>query len=160
MCTVRKTLRIIDSLSEWTGKTTSWACVVLILVLLYEVTARYAFHAPTKWASLTGSMLLCTIVTLGWAYVYKLGEHIRVDVFYARLSARGKAILDVLGALFFLFPFVFLLTYVSFGQLIVSVSFHETLSGYVWYPTGQPNQSSSGSRLIAFSLARFGSIPS
>ena len=35
------------------------------------------------------------------AFAYKEDQHVRVDVFYAKLSARGKAMADVFTSIFF-----------------------------------------------------------
>ena len=97
-------VRFIDSISELIGKTVRWACVALVLVLVYEVIARYVFNAPTIWAHETAVMLGGTVVALGWAYTHRHHGHVRVDVIYTHLSPRGKAFTDVLCAFFLLFP--------------------------------------------------------
>ncbi len=101
---MRSIIRVIDSISEWTGKTVRWVCLVLVVVVVYEVTARFVFNAPTLWAFETICMLLCTIGALGWAYTHRHHGHVRVDVLYTLLSPRGRAIIDVGGYLIFFFP--------------------------------------------------------
>ena len=82
---MRATLRVIDSISEWTGKIIRWLCVVLVGVVVYGVILRYVFNSPTMWAYETSIMLGTTIYVLGWAYVHRHGGHIRVEVFYIGL---------------------------------------------------------------------------
>ena len=110
---MRVIVRIIESISEWMGNAVRWACVALVLVLVYEVMMRYAFTAPTIWAHQTSCMLGSTFAAVGWAYVHRHRGHVRIDVFYARLSPRGKAVVDVLCAFFLLFPLLLVLIYTA-----------------------------------------------
>ncbi len=135
---MRIIVKVIDSISEWTGKIARWVCVALVLVLVYEVTARYVFNAPTIWAYETATMFGGTIAALGWAYTHRHHGHVRIDVFYTRLSARGKAITDIIGALLFFFPLLFLLTYTATKQVEFSWFIHETLMESYWYPPALP----------------------
>jgi len=101
---MRTVVRVFDSISEHTGKVVLWAAIALVLVLCYEVTMRYVFDAPTNWVMETAMMLGGTIAALGWAYTHRHHGHVRVDVIYTHLSPRGKAIIDVVCSLVFLFP--------------------------------------------------------
>ncbi len=135
---MRIIVRAIDSISEWTGKTIRWACVALVLVLVYEVTARYVFNAPTIWAHETSCMLGGTIVALGWAYTHRHHGHVRVDVLYMHLSPRGKAIVDVLCASFLLFPLLAILIYMAADFMWVAWLRGEVLIESYWYPPSGP----------------------
>ncbi|MFC1903880.1 TRAP transporter small permease subunit [Chloroflexota bacterium] len=135
---MKKTIEVIDSIINWVGRTARWACVALILVLLYEVTARYAFNAPTNWAYETSMMLGCTIAALGWAYTHLHNGHVRIDVFYDRLSPRRKAISDVIGALLFFFPLLFILVYAATEMVQFSWSINEKWIESNWYPPALP----------------------
>ena len=57
--------------------------------------------------------LFSLLFLLGAAYTLKHNSHVRVDVFYGRLSAKGKAWVNVLGTLLFLFPFCTLMLIMS-----------------------------------------------
>ena len=135
---MRKIVQVIDSVSEWTGKIVRWACVALVLVLIYEVTMRYVFGAPTIWAYETSMMLGATIAALGWAYTHRHHGHVRIDIFYGRLSTRWKAITDAFGALLFFFPLLFALTYAAVNKVKFSWLIKETLIESVWYPPATP----------------------
>ena len=136
--TMKTIVRVIDSISEGTGKIIHWACVALIVLMCFEVTARYVFNSPTIWSFELGRMLGVTIAFMGWAYTHRHHGHVRIDVFYTRLSARGKAITDIIGALLFFFPLLFLLTYTATKQVEFSWFIHETLMESYWYPPALP----------------------
>jgi len=149
---MKKIVRVIDSVSEWTGKTVRWACVALVLVLCYEVTARYVFTAPTIWAHETSCMLGGTIVALGWAYTHRHHGHVRVDVFYARMSPKGKAITDVLCAFFLLFPLLAILIYTAADFMWIAWLKSEVLIESYWYPPAGPIRTGMFLGLCLFAL--------
>jgi TRAP-type mannitol/chloroaromatic compound transport system permease small subunit len=109
-------VRVIDSISEYSGLVIRWLCLALVLVLCFEVTARYVFNAPTMWASDSASMMGGAIAAVGWAYTHRHGGHVRVDVFYNHLSSRGQAILDITLSLIFFFPLILALAYISWDR--------------------------------------------
>jgi len=99
-------LKFVDAISQKVGSAARWLCVALILVGVFEVTMRYVFDAPTIWAYETSSMIGGSIYALGWAFALLHKSHIRVDVFFSRLSLRGQAIADSVLALIFFFPLI------------------------------------------------------
>jgi len=135
---MRTAVRVIDSISEYTGMIIRWVCLALVLVLCFEVTSRYFFDAPTAWASDTSSMMGGAIAALGWAYTHRHGGHVRVDVFYSHLSPRGQAILDVTLSLLFFFPLLIALVYVSWDKMWFSWEMGEVLNRSNWYPITGP----------------------
>jgi len=149
---VRTIIRVIDSISEGTGRVARWVCVALVIALCYEVTARYGFGAPTIWAHVTSCMLGGTIVALGWAYTHKHHGHVRVDVFYTHLSPRRKAIVDVVGGLLFFFPLLIVYVYVAVGEVWFSWSTGEVLLESYWYPPATPIRTVFALGLFLFAL--------
>jgi TRAP-type mannitol/chloroaromatic compound transport system permease small subunit len=90
-------LRVVDSISDWSGRITSYLVYVGIFVLSFEVFARYFFNAPTVWAHGYSQRIFGTYFVLIGAYTLLKGGHVRVDVVYVRLRARGKLILDMVN---------------------------------------------------------------
>ncbi len=89
-----KLLSIIDSISEWVAKSTGFLVVVVTLLIVSEVTLRYAFNSPTKWGLELSIYLSMYIYLMAGAYAHSLRAHIRVDIIYNRLTPRGRAIWD------------------------------------------------------------------
>ncbi len=135
---MRKILRVIDSISEWTAKAISWFCVALVLVLVYDVVMRYVFGGATVWAYETAVMLGATIYIMGWAFVHRLREHIRVDVFYVHLSPRKQVIIDIIGTLLFLLPLLVVMIDTSIFYMVRAWKIGEVLAETFWYPPAGP----------------------
>ena len=135
---MRTILGIIDSISHWTGSSARWLCLALVLVGAYDVILRYAFNAPTIWAYETSVMLGGGIYALGWAYSHLHKSHVRVDVFYARVSPRGRALIDIVGALVLFFPLMVILIKTSFAWTWTAWANNEVMIETYWYPPAAP----------------------
>ena len=108
----------IDRFSDRVGKFVYWLTLVMVLLGAYNALARY-FDRYTG-LSLSSNLyfelqwyLYSIVFLLGAAYTLKSDSHVRVDVFYGRLSERGKAWINVIGTLAFLIPFCILMLIVS-----------------------------------------------
>jgi TRAP-type mannitol/chloroaromatic compound transport system permease small subunit len=110
MDATRAFVKKIDTLSEWCGRIFSWFIVAVILLSLFEVFTRRILGKPTIWTHETLSYLFCASIVLTMAYTLKHGQHVKVDLIYARLPPKKKAILDIITFVFFLgfFSTVFL----------------------------------------------------
>jgi len=128
----------IDLISEWTAKAVSWLTVALVLVLVFDVTERYVFGGATVWAYETGTMLGATIYVMGWAYVHRMREHIRVDVIYVHLKPRAQLIIDVIGTILFLLPLLYVLLDTSIYYMLRAWRIEEKLAETFWYPPAGP----------------------
>lgn len=75
-----------------------------MFILIYEVSMRYVFNAPTIWVYELCGIFYGVFFLLGGAYAELYGAHIRVDFFYAKYSTRTKAVVSLLAqGLFYLF---------------------------------------------------------
>ena len=135
---MRIILRIIDTTSDWAGRSVRWLAVFLVLVMTTEVIMRYVFNNPTMWAFETSIMLGATIYAIAWSYVYRHRANVRVDVIYTHLSPRVKGIIDVVGTLFLFFPLIVILTDASITNAWEAWVNKERLEQTFWYPPSGP----------------------
>jgi len=149
---VRKIAASIFKLSEITGQIIKYLVMALVLVLFTEVTSRYLFNSPTVWALETSKMLLGTIGACGWAYTYKVGGHVRVDVLYTMLPRRGRALIDVVMAVLFLFPLVGVLVNVGWKWAIRAWVTGEKMIESSWLPPAAPFRTALVVGFILFAL--------
>lgn len=68
-----------------------------MLIVTYDVIARYVFNQPSMWAGEIASYLLIAIVFLGLAQNLRQGSHIRIDVVTNLLSVRTRLVLEVIA---------------------------------------------------------------
>ncbi|MFO7984605.1 MAG: TRAP transporter small permease subunit [Desulfatiglandaceae bacterium] len=135
---MEKFLRIIDRSSELTGKGASFLIVILTLAIGYDITIRYLFDKANFWAFDITYMLYGTYTMLGAAYCHYQKGHVRMDLFYSKLSARGRARMDVICYIFLFFPLFCILLY-KCGQGAWWALVHgETSHASVWRPSLAP----------------------
>jgi len=108
--------RITDGI-EWlnikTGEFVAFWAVISVFVYYYEVIARFAFNSPTNWVHESMFLMYGMQYMLAGAFAYQCDQHVRVDVFYVKLSPRGRAIADIVTSVFF---FIFILTMLWTGS--------------------------------------------
>jgi len=103
-------LRLIDNISDWSGKLTSFLMTVIIGLMIYSVIRRYVFHTPFNYLSITRNYFI-VFIALGAAYTLRSHAFINVDIVQRRLSLRMRAIVDVFTSiLFFLFCLALFIT--------------------------------------------------
>jgi TRAP-type mannitol/chloroaromatic compound transport system permease small subunit len=76
----------------------------MTVAVAYEVVARYAFHAATKWTYEVTYMTYGAQFMMASAYTLLKGGHIRTDVFHEHWSATTRATIDAVCYLLFFFP--------------------------------------------------------
>jgi len=131
-------MNIIDKINRRIGEWLQWFMISIIVVVLIDVMMRYVFSRPVMWTRDTVLMLACAMYVLSWADIERVDQHIRVDLVYQLLSARGKAIMDLVSALLFFFPLMILLAYVSFRWAVESWQVNERSTETFWYPPLAP----------------------
>jgi len=115
----------IDGLSDWTGRAVAWLTLGMVLVTCAVVLLRYAFNLG--WIALQESItyLHALVFMLGAAYTLRHDGHVRVDIFYRKLSPRGQAWIDLCGSLLLLLPVCVFILWVSWEYVAASWSLLE-----------------------------------
>ena len=131
----------IDTISLWTGRVVAWMTLPLMLVIVYEVLARYVFTAPTRWAYDISRMLYGAMFMLGAAYALSKGVHIRADFIYRRWSVKTQGWVDTLLYVICYFPTMIIFLWVSTEWAWVSVSRWERGTDTAWMPLLGPLKS-------------------
>ncbi|MBU2982013.1 TRAP transporter small permease subunit [Lentibacter algarum] len=76
------------------------ACVLgVIFVVASNVLVRYFFGTGTVWTQELEWHLLAGVATLGMAYTYQQGQHVRVDMIYKPAGPKTKAAIDLAAAI-------------------------------------------------------------
>lgn len=135
---MKATLDVIDQISVWSGKTARWLCLLIVLVIVYEVAARYIFDAPTIWAHSTSEMINVAIASLGWAYTHQVKAHVRIDAIYSHLSYRKQAFVDSAAFILLFIPIIGALWWAAIVRVLFSISVNEKIMGTNWFPTTIP----------------------
>ncbi len=131
---MQSVIDLIDNLIERIGRTISWLTLAMVLLVVVIVTLRYAFQIGSIALQESVMYVNALIFTLGAAYTLKEQGHVRVDIFYSRLSERRKALVDLLGAAIFLLPSAVFIIWVSWDYVSVAWRIRESSAD----PSGMP----------------------
>ena len=99
---VNSVVKAIDFIIDNIGRVGSWCSLLMVMAMLLVVILRYGFQVGSISLQESITYLNCFIFCSGVAYALKEGAHVRVDVLYSKLSSKSKALVDLLGTLFFL----------------------------------------------------------
>jgi TRAP-type mannitol/chloroaromatic compound transport system permease small subunit len=102
-----------------------WLTSALVVLIFADVVLRYLFSSTSAWVMELEWHLFSLIFLLCAGYTLKNDQHVRVDLFYARLTRRGKAWVDLIGTLLFLLPWCAIVIYTSFKYAENSFAFRE-----------------------------------
>jgi TRAP-type mannitol/chloroaromatic compound transport system permease small subunit len=129
-----KLVRAIDWITDSTGIWIAALSVPLVAAVVYEVVARYFFHAPTIWSFDVTYMLYGTLFMLGCAYALHKGAHIRTDFFFERWSVRTKGVIDSIAYIVFFFPAFVTFFVVSWNEAYYAYTINEVSEQTPWRP--------------------------
>lgn len=122
---LKRLIDVIDTVNDRIGRIVAWLTLLTVLTAVTVALLRYVFDIGYIWMQESYIWMHGLIFMLGAGYTLLHGGHVRVDVFYNKLSARGQAWVDVLGVLFLLLPMTALIGWTSWDYVADSWLSHE-----------------------------------
>ncbi|MFW6077911.1 MAG: TRAP transporter small permease subunit [Hyphomicrobiales bacterium] len=113
MSALSKFVRAVDWLNEQVGRLAAWLTLVTVLICATVVVLRYGLSEGYVWMQELYVWTGGAIFMLGAGYTLLHNGHVRVDIFYARASEKRRALIDLIGTLVFLLPWLVLVFIVS-----------------------------------------------
>lgn len=117
---------LFDRISNTTGKAISWLTLAMVILTSIIVVMRYIFDAGLIWMQESVTWMHAAVFMIGAAYTLLHEEHVRVDIFYRKMSDRGRAIVDLVGVVLFLLPLCGFLALMAYDFAAAAWSIHET----------------------------------
>lgn len=112
----------INRLNNSVGKWTAWLALTMVLVQFVVVVMRYIFGIGSIMMQESVIYMHGILFMAGAGYTLLHEGHVRVDIFYREASVRTKAVVDLLGAIFFLIPVSVLIWVYSWSYVLQSWS--------------------------------------
>jgi TRAP-type mannitol/chloroaromatic compound transport system permease small subunit len=139
-------IRISDGLRgfvEFVGRWGSWLIIPLIVITVFDVTARKLVWIQIWLVDNFGRIFESTLLqelewhfhtalfalVLGYGYIHN--THVRVDLIRERLSFRRKAWVEFIGLTFFLIPYCAIVIYFAYIYAYDSYVIHEISASQV-----------------------------
>lgn len=98
-------VRWVDRINLYAGRLAMVIFFAMAAIMLWSTVSRALFGVSVNWSLEMTQFLLSAFYLLGGAYSLQHGSHVRMDLFYSRLSLRRRAGLDavtLLAVIFFL----------------------------------------------------------
>ncbi|MFN3992720.1 MAG: TRAP transporter small permease subunit [Tabrizicola flagellatus] len=92
---IRAYVRIVDKVSDYVGYLAASLIFFMGATLLLDAVTRNVLNIPVHWAIELTQFTLAAYYFMGGPITLKNNEHVRMDLWYANLSDRGKAKLDL-----------------------------------------------------------------
>ena len=128
-------VNLIDWLCIKIGRITMYMVFVMMFVLVLSFVTRNIINIPLMWIIEMAQFIITGYYLLGGGYSMIMGDHVRMDLVYSKLSDLNKAKLDAFTSFFLVFYLITLL-YGSISSLIYTLETNQRLftawAPYVW----------------------------
>lgn len=111
---LQKVADAIDALNEWVGNKVAWLSLAMAVVMFLTVILRYVFDMGWIWMQESVVYMHGILFMVAAGFTLKHEQHVRIDIIYDRLSQRKKAVINLLGTVFFLLPTCFAIFYYAY----------------------------------------------
>jgi len=110
-------IKKIDRINLFIGRSVMWLAVFLAVVQFAVVILRYVFSIGFIPMQESIWYMSSILFMTGAGYTLLADGHVRVDVFYREARDRSRAMVDLLGGLFFLMPVCIATLWLSFSYV-------------------------------------------
>lgn len=94
----------IDRLNERVGRAVSWLVIAMVFTTFTVAVLRYGFNVGWVWMQESYVWMHGIIFMVAVGYTFLHDGHVRIDIVYASLNIRGRALINLLGVIFLLLP--------------------------------------------------------
>jgi TRAP-type mannitol/chloroaromatic compound transport system permease small subunit len=115
----------VDAVVDAVGRVTSWLVLAVIVALFGQLPLREWVGAGHILANDYGQIAHAAVFMIGVAYAMRWDGHVRLDVFYQRMSRRARLLVDLGGTVFFVLPWIGMVLWFSWATTVRSVAVFE-----------------------------------
>lgn len=129
--------KLIDGLTRRIGKFVLWLILATTLISAGNAIVRKAFSVGSNSLLEIQWYLFAAVFMLGSGYALLKNAHVRIDFIAARLSARARNWIDVIGIMLVLIPFCVILIVLGwpyFAQAYHSGEMSQNAGGLIRWP--------------------------
>ena len=128
-------VNIIDKICEKVGRFVMYWVFFMMFLLILSFVTRNIINIPLMWIIEMAQFTITAYYLLGGGYSMLTDDHVRMDLFYGKLSTKGKAKMDIFTSIFLIF-FLVVLFFGSITSLIYTIETKQKLftawAPYVW----------------------------
>ena len=116
----------IDKLNQYCGCVVSWLTLTMVITTFLVVVMRYLFNIGSIALQESITWMHALVFMIGVSYTLKREGHVRVDIFYQKMSPRLRAWVNLSGTLFFLLPLFGFILWACWDYVLFSWSLNES----------------------------------
>ena len=116
---------LFDNINRYTGYLCAFLVVLMTVNVFIVVFLRYLFGISFIWLQETYVWMHAYIFMAGAGFTYLNDAHVRIDIIYRSSSKVYKAIVDLVGNVFLLMPFLYIIWSYSFPFVYKSFQINE-----------------------------------
>jgi TRAP-type mannitol/chloroaromatic compound transport system permease small subunit len=120
-----KAERFFQRISRILGRILAMVFLLMTINIFYDVVMRYFFHNSSVAMQEMEWHLFSIVILFGVSVALLEEGHVRVDFLYDRFSVRKKAVINIIGTVFFLLPLACLIFFGSFEFVMDSYGMNE-----------------------------------
>ena len=116
---------ILSTINKYAGYFCAFLVVLMTINVFLVVVLRYLFGISFIWLQETYVWMHAYIFMAGAGFTYLNDAHVRIDIIYRSSSKVYKAIVDLVGNIFLLMPFLYIIWSYSFPFVYKSFQINE-----------------------------------
>ena len=128
-------VNIVDTICEKVGRFVMYWVFFMMFLLILSFVTRNIINFPLMWIIEMAQFTITAYYLLGGGYSMLTDDHVRMDLFYGKLSNKGKAKMDVFTSFFLIF-YLIILFMGSITSLVYTIETKQKLftawAPYVW----------------------------
>ena len=110
----------LDKVTEFLGRSIAWLTLVMVLLSFLIVVLRYGFNIGSIAMQESVLYLHAMVFMLGAAYTFKHDGHVRVDIFYQKMSEKQRAYVNLFGLLCLYLPVAIFIFVICFDYVALA----------------------------------------
>ncbi len=113
-------MKLLHNFAQLTGKSIAWLTLLMVLFSVVNVAASWLFNYSWIWLRESVTWMHGANFLLAAAYTLNRQAHVRVDIFYAKMSLKKQALVDFVGTIMLLLPTALFIAWASWPAFALS----------------------------------------
>ena len=119
---MERNLKKVERFFDKVGNVVGYVCIFVMFLMIadvfFNVTARYFFKYGNVGLQELEWHFFSVIILLGMSYALKDDAHVRVDIFYEKMSVKKRALINMAGVILFILPLALLVAWLSWDYVV------------------------------------------
>lgn len=128
---------LIEKIAYLGGYLSGWLVPLMMLLVVVDVFMRYVMHQPLMVADEFSAYMLVALSFLGFAYTWRQGGHVRIEVLVSRFPPRINDWVRLIG-LILTFIFMIELDRAAYKMIVYALEMKMRSSTWLMFPLFWP----------------------